>query len=307
MQVNIFFSWQSKLWSVVFLSTFFFSCQKKEKTFDASGTFEAIETVISAQAGGQILSFNIKEGQALQAATIVGYIDSVGLSLKKEQLTAQMKAILSKKPNISSQLAALNQQLLTAKKEQKRFKNLVEAGAVPKKQLDDANAQVAYLEKQISVQKSIMKQSSSSLNKETEPLKIQKEQLSDQLRKNVIVNPIEGTVLAKYAEQFELAVPGKALYKIADLSHLILRVYLTNDQLAQVRLNQMVTVQTDDGKGVFKDTKGKIIWISDKAEFTPKTIQTKAERANLVYAVKVDVPNDGYLKIGMYGQIIFDK
>src|SRR5690606_40858196 len=138
MQVNIFFSWQSKLWSVVFLSTFFFSCQKKEKTFDASGTFEAIETVISAQAGGQILSFNIKEGQALQAATIVGYIDSVGLSLKKEQLTAQMKAILSKKPNISSQLAALNQQLLTAKKEQKRFKNLVEAGAVPKKQLDDA-------------------------------------------------------------------------------------------------------------------------------------------------------------------------
>lgn len=276
-----------------------------ENTFDASGSFEAVETVISAEATGTLKSFQIEEGQTLEAGQQVGYVDTVQLYLKKKQLESQMEALAAKKPNIPVQLSALQEQLKTAETEKKRVENLVKSDAATTKQLDDVNAQIAVIKKQIDAQKSTLDISSTGINKDILPLGIQIEQLNDQLLKSRIVNPLSGTVITKYAEQSEMVAAGKPLYKIADLSEIILRVYISANQLPQVKLNQKVKVHTDDGKGGFAETEGVITWISDKAEFTPKTIQTKEERANLVYAMKVKVKNDGTYKIGMYGEVNF--
>lgn len=281
------------------------SCGKNENQFDATGSFEAVETIISAEAQGVIKEFSLEEGQTLKANTEIGYIDSVQLSLKKNQLEAQINAVLSRKPNVSLQLASLQEQLKTAEREQERVSNLVKADAATTKQLDDVNAQVQVLKRQLSALKSNLDITISSIKSETAPLEIQIEQIKDLIQKSKIVNPITGTVLTKYAEKNEMAAPGKPLYKIADVSSLILRVYISGNQLPQVKLNQTVTVRTDNGEGGFDETKGVITWISTKAEFTPKTIQTKEERANRVYAVKVSVKNEGNLKIGMYGEIKF--
>lgn len=282
------------------------SCNKNQDTFDASGSFEAEETIISADAQGTLKAFNVEEGQNLKAGEIVGYIDSVQLYLKKQQLEAQVIALSGKKPNIPVQLSALQEQLVTAQKEKVRTINLVKGDAATPKQLDDINAQIALLKKRIEAQKSSLSISSEGINKDVIPLQIQIEQLEDQLSKYKIINPINGTVLTKYAEANELASIGKPLYKIADLSQIILRAYITGNQLPQTRLNQKVKVLTDDGNGGYKQTEGTVTWISDQAEFTPKTIQTKEERANKVYAIKVKVKNDGSYKIGMYGEIKFN-
>lgn len=276
-----------------------------EKTFDASGSFEAVETVISAETTGTLKEFQVEEGQSLESGQLVGYIDTVQLYLKKKQLESQMEALAAKKPNIQVQLSALQEQLKTAEIEKKRVENLVKSDAATTKQLDDVNAQIAVIKKQIDAQKSTLEISTTGINKDILPLGIQIEQLNDQLQKSRIINPLSGTVIAKYAEQSEMVAAGKPLYKIADLSEIILRVYISANQLPQVKLNQNVKVHTDDGKGGFAETSGVVIWISDKAEFTPKTIQTREERANLVYAMKVKVKNDGTYKIGMYGEITF--
>lgn len=236
---------------------------------------------------------------------MIGYIDSLQLYLKKRQLEAQIKATLSKKPDISAQLAALQEQLKAAERDQVRYTNLLKDDATTRKQVDDINSQVAILKRQIAAQQSSLAISTGSISEETNPLKVQIAQTNDQLEKCRIINPITGTVLTKYAERNEMASPGKALYKIADLSSLNLRAYVTGDQLPKIKLNQKVKVLTDNGKDSYKEQQGTIIWINDKAEFTPKTIQTKDERANLVYAVKIKVPNDGSLKIGMYGEVKF--
>jgi len=278
---------------------------KNEKTFDASGSFEAVEVIISAEANGVLEAFNIEEGQVLQAGQMIGYIDSTQLYLKKKQLETQITALLAKKPNITVQLSVLYEQLKTAETEQQRISNLVKSDAATTKQMDDINAQIEIIKKQIDAQKSTLSISSEGINKDILPLQVQVEQLNDQLLKCKIINPINGTVLTKYAEQNEMAVAGKALYKIADLSTIILRVYISSNQLAQVKLNQKVKVHTDDGSGGFSENEGTITWISDKAEFTPKTIQTKEERANMVYAIKIKMPNNGVYKIGMYGEVVF--
>jgi HlyD family secretion protein len=278
---------------------------KNENTFDASGSFEAVEVIISAEANGVLKEFNIEEGQVLQVGQLIGYIDSTQLYLKKKQLETQIVALLAKKPNISVQLSALQEQLKTAETEQQRITNLVKSDAATTKQLDDINAQIEIIKKQIEAQKSTLVISSEGINKDVLPLHAQVEQLDDQLAKCKIINPVNGTVLTKYAEQNEMTAVGKALYKIADLSTIILRVYISSNQLAKVKLNQKVKVHTDDGSGGFKEDEGTITWISDKAEFTPKTVQTKEERANMVYAVKIKMPNDGVYKIGMYGEIVF--
>jgi HlyD family secretion protein len=283
----------------------FSSCKSKKNDFDASGAFEAEEILISSEASGTIKQFNIEEGQTLKAGQMIGYIDSIQLFLKKKQLEAQINALNSKKPNVSVQLASLEEQLKTAEREQKRIDNLVKANAGTAKQLDDINAQVEILKKQIEAQRSSLDISSGSISKDALPLKIQIEQINDQLEKCKIINPVNGTVLAKYVEANEMSSPGKPLYKIANLSTIILRAYITGDQMSSVKLNQIVKVLTDDGKGGYKETGGTITMINDKAEFTPKTIQTKDERANLVYAIKVNVKNDGSYKIGMYGEIKF--
>lgn len=282
------------------------ACKKEQSAFDASGTFEAKETIVSTTASGRIMQFTIEEGQQLKANDNVGYIDTVQLYLKKQQLQAQIKAVLSKQPDKSSQLATVQEQIKTAKTEKQRIQNLLNAGAATQKQLDDINAQITVLEKQLAAQQSSLNTTSSSINSEVAPILLQIEQINDQLLKSSIVNPVNGTVLTKYAEQDEIAVAGKALYKIADLSEMTLRAYITGDQLASIQNGQTVNVSVDDGNGGYKQLAGTVTWISDKAEFTPKTIQTKEERANLVYAVKIAVKNDGYIKIGMYGEVNFN-
>lgn len=294
-----------------------FACSGNKHPYDASGTFEAVETIVSAEATGVIKQFDVEEGQSLAVGQIVGYIDSTQLSLRKKQLEAQIKATGSRLPDISvqtsyykQQLAAMQVKFDNLKHEQNRIQNLVKADAATGKQLDDTNAQVQEMEKQLQViqqqnaaQVSVLKTQTSGLRSDVLPLVAQIEQITDQLNKCNIVNETKGTVLTKYAEVNEMATAGKALYKIADLSSIVLRAYITGDQLAKVKLNQKVTVMVDDGKDAYKNYEGTIEWINNKAEFTPKTIQTKDERANLVYAVKIRVSNDGFLKIGMYADV----
>ena len=289
--------------TITFAALLLASCTNDRNAYDASGTFEAVETIISAEANGVIKELDIQEGQNLAAGQLVGYIDSTQLHLKKRQLQAQIGAVLSRKPNVAVQLAALQEQLRQAIREQQRIANMVKSDAATPKQLDDANAQVAVIKKQIAAQQSSLGITASSLTEEASPLEVQIAQLEDQLTKSRIVNPIEGTVLVKYAEAKETATVGKPLYKIADLSSIILRAYVTGPQFSQIKLNQQVTVLVDDLAGKYREYEGTVEWISDKAEFTPKTIQTKDERENLVYAAKIRVKNDGLLKIGMYGEV----
>ena len=280
------------------------SC-KEERQFDATGSFEADEYIISAEGMGTIKMLQIEEGKTIQENEIIGYIDTIQLHLKREQIDAQIKAVLSRKPNIAVQIASVEEQLNGVKKEQQRFTRLVQNEAATPKQLDDINTQYQVLKKQLDALYSSLEINAEGLSNESVPLRIQKEQLDDQINKCIIVNPIKGTSLSQYAKVNEIATTGKPLYKIADLSNIILRVYISGDQLSKVKLNQKVKVFTDAGDGKFKETEGTITWISDKSEFTPKTIQTKNERANLVYAIKVKVVNDGSYKIGMYGEINF--
>ncbi len=281
------------------------ACNSKKPDFDASGSFETEETIISAEASGTIKQFDLEEGEELKAGQYIGFIDSLQLYLKKKQIESQVKSTLSQKPNINAQIAALQVQLKTAEKEQQRITNLVKADAATQKQLDDITSQIEVLKKQIEAQQSALGITSESISQQTNPLQVQVEQINDQLAKCKIINPVNGIVLTKYVEPNEMAMPGKALYKIADVSFLYLRAYVTGAQLSQLKLNQNVKVMVDDGAKNYKEHAGVITWISSKAEFTPKTIQTKDERANMVYAIKIKVKNDGFLKIGMYGEIKF--
>jgi len=282
------------------------SCQSNSNDFDASGSFEAEETIISAQANGILKSFNIQEGQSLTAGQKLGLIDTTALHLKKAQVKAQMAALGSRKPNKTLQVASLKSQLSYAVNEEARLKKLQAGGAASGKQLDDIEAKISSLNKQLSALESSLSISINSIEKDIEQLAVQVAQIDEQLQKCHIINPLNGVVITKYAEAFEMAAAGKPLYKIADLSHIILRAYISGNQLPQVKVNQKVKVFTDHGDGEFSETEGSVIWISDKAEFTPKTIQTKDERANMVYALKVLVKNTGEYKIGMYGEIKFN-
>src|SRR5690606_16101325 len=225
--------------------------------------------------------------------------------LKLRQVEAQIAALQVKSPNIPLQLATLREQLKALEKEKQRIANLLRSNAATEKQLDDIQAEMAVIHAQIQAQESSLQLTAAGINKDIIPLEVQVEQLKDQLQKHKIVNPVNGTVLTKYAEAHEMTAPGSPLYKIADLSAIILRAYISGNQLAQVKLKQKVRVFTDDGYGGLKETEGIIIWINEKAEFTPKSIQTKEERANRVYAIKVKVINDGTYKIGMYGELTF--
>lgn len=279
------------------------SCHTGENAFDASGTFEGEEVIVSAEVSGTIERLDVQEGADVGRGAPLGWIDSTQLYLRKKQLLAQVDAILARRPDIATQLASYRVQLETAEREEERVSNLVKAAAATQKQLDDAKAQTALIRRQMQAHRSSLDLSSQALVSETLPLSAQVEQLDDQLRRCRVVNPMSGTILARYAEAHELATPGKPLYKIADLSSLSLRAYITGTQLPLIKLGQKVKVFVDNGSGGFKEYPGEITWISDKAEFTPKTIQTKEERADLVYAIKVQVKNDGYLKIGMYGEV----
>ncbi len=307
------------------------ACKDGDQEFDASGVFEADEVVISSEAVGKILRFEIEEGSSLKAGQVIGSVDCKNLSLQKAQVEASIDALGQKTNDAAPQTQILREQLTTQQRqiatqreqlrilerERKRLDNLVKAEAVPAKQLDDVEGQIDILKKQIETTESQLavvtqqiksqQQQVSIQNRgvlsERKPLEERIAQFDDQLQRCNITNPIEGTVLVKYAAADEMTATGKPLYKIANLSTLTLRAYITGDQLSKVKLNQSVKVFVDNGKDDYKEVSGTVIWIASKAEFTPKTIQTKDERANLVYATKIKVKNDGYLKIGMYGEV----
>lgn len=282
-------------------------CRDASNKFDATGNFEADEVIISSEAAGRILKLDIEEGMDVDANAVVGLIDTTQLYLRKKQLEYSIKAVVAKSPNATVQLAAIKEQMETAQREKKRVENLLKDDAATQKQLDDLNAQLLLLQRQYDAMQSNLSVTTRSIQSETLPLKAQLDQVQDQLNKSVIRNPFKGTVLTKYALKDEVASPGKALYKVADLSSLILRAYISGSQLSQVKLGQTVDVLVDAPEGEYKKYKGEIMWVSEKAEFTPKTIQTKDERANLVYATKIMVKNDGYLKLGMYGEVNFNS
>ena len=282
---------------------FLLSCGNTNNQFDASGIFETTEVIVSSQANGELMEFNVTEGLQVEAKKPVGYIDTTQLYLKKMQLMASMKAVGSRQYNVSKQIASIKQQIATQKSEQQRFENLVKSNAATQKQLDDISAQIIVLEKQLAAQTETLENSNRSISGETSGLAMQIAQIDDLIRKSIVCSPIDGVVLSKYAEQGELAVQGKGLFKVADIENMKLRVYITADQLTSIEIGQQVKVYADQGKSDRKEYPGTIIWISDKAEFTPKTIQTRDERANLVYAVKIAVKNDGYIKRGMYGEL----
>jgi len=283
------------------------SCGKKKSDCDASGTFEATEIVVSSQVAGEIMTFDLTEGQSLKADEQVGYIDTVQLSLKKKQLLAGIRATDSRSYNVSLQIASLKRQIEKQQTELARFNNLLKSNAATQKQVDDIQASLDVLQEQLSAQTATLNNTNSSISAEVSGLLAQMEQLDDLLLKSLIKSPIDGIVLAKYAEKGELAAQGKALFKIADLNQIYLRAYITADQLNSLKLNDSVRVFADFGKKEMKEYQGQITWISDKSEFTPRTILTKDERANLVYAVKIAVTNDGFLKMGMYGEILIEN
>ena len=287
------------------LLALFSACGNGAPKYDATGTFETTEVLVSAEASGRLLYFDIEEGMLLKAGEEVGIVDTVQLYLKKLQLEASLKSVEEQRPDILKQVAATKEQISAAQRERNRVANLLKVGAANQKQLDDAEDQLEVLRKQLVAQNSTLSNSHQSLTWQSSSVGIQVAQVEDQLKKCHITSPITGTVLAKYAEAGELTAMGTPLFKVADTEQMYLRAYITSEQLSQVKLGQKVTVFSDYGTDEHKQYPGVVTWISDTSEFTPKTILTKNERANLVYAVKIAVHNDGLLKIGMYGGVEF--
>jgi HlyD family secretion protein len=311
------------------------SCGDKVNHFDATGTFEATEVTVSAKASGELVVFQVSEGQEIEKGKEVGHIDSYQLQLKKDQLAttrsqldankrqlaATRHATDSKQLDLEMQVAAIKQQIANAQVERQRFSELVNDGAVPRKQLDDINYQIKVLQKQLSAAQEQIKSNNASLAQQSSGigaqmegidaqqanLTVQQAQLDDQIANTLIKSPIKGTVLEKYVEQGEFVSPGKPLFKMADISEMTLRAYVTSAQLEKVKLGQAVKVSTDYGDHHGQTYDGVVTWISSQSEFTPKTIVTDDERADLVYAVKVKVKNDGQIKMGMYGKLRFEQ
>ena len=288
------------LLAAAFLMT---ACGRPEQAYDATGLFEATEVTVSAEQNGRLLYFDINEGERIGAGRQVGLIDTVQLYLQALQLGATCEAYAARRPDTDKQIAATRQQLAKARHERDRFAALVADGSANRKRLDDAESQVLVLEKQLDAQLSSLSTSTRSLNAQMSGTEIQRAQVADQLEKCHITSPITGIVLEKYSEQGEFAAIGKPLFKVADLDNMYLRAYLTSTQLKSVKLGQSVKIYADYGDGERREYEGRISWISSKSEFTPKTILTDDERADLVYAVKVAFRNDGYVKIGMYGEV----
>lgn len=282
------------------------ACTGNEVKWDATGSFEATEVTVSAEGSGNILSLSITEGQMLESGEFVGQIDTVQLYLNKLQLTASRSGAMSQRADIAKQIAATEQQIRWQESEQSRFEKLLSQNAATAKQLDDITNQISVLKRQLAAQRSTLENSNRSISDQAQALEVQIAQVEDQLRKCRITSPIRGTVLVRYAEQGEFTAVGKPLFTVANLDQIYLRAYITADQLTQMKLGQKVRVYADFGADSQREYQGIVEWISPRSEFTPKTIQTRDERANLVYAIKIATQNDGYLKIGMYGQVVLE-
>lgn len=287
---------------LVIISVFFFSsCSDKNGKSDAFGNFETVEVMVSSEMSGKLVQFSGEEGKIYNAGDKIGLIDTIQLSLKREQIVAQRKASSSKIGNIQSQIDVQEETKNTMQVDKDRIEKLVKDNAVPTKQLDDINGKIKVVESQIS---SIKTQNSAVLSEIT-AMDRQIDQIADQIKRCLVVNPIKGTILEKYVEPSEIVVPGKTLFKIADLEQMNLRVYISGAQLSAVKIGQKVNVLIDKDVKEKETLEGIVTWISSQAEFTPKIIQTKEERVNLVYAMKIAVKNDGRLKIGMPGEVRF--
>ena len=285
--------------SVVLLT----SCGKSGLNYDASGVFESTEVTVSAKVTGEIKSLQIAEGQEVTAGQSLGQISTVQLELQKSQLLSTKTATASKKLDAMRQVASIQQQISNMQREKERFDALLKDGAATRKQVDDIDYQISVLEKQLAATREQVSTSNTSIDSQTESILAQVSLIDEQIKDAQIISPLTGTVLDKYAEQGEFAMPGKALFKVANLDEMQLRAYVTADQLSRIKLGKDVKVYADFGSKEQREYDGKVVWISNKAEFTPKTILTQDERADLVYAVKIAVKNDGYIKIGMYGEV----
>ena len=281
------------------------ACGRKERQYDATGVFEATETTVYAEQTGALLTFNVEEGDTVGQNREVGLIDTTQLWLKMKQAEAMKSVYQSQKPEQEKQIAVTRQQLAKAKQDQQRYKELVADGAAPGKMLDDANSQVEVLQRQLDAQLSSLIVNTNALDKQMDATDVQAEQLRDQIRKCHILVPAKGTVIEKYVERGEFVSAGKPLFKMADTENMFIRAYVTSAQLENIKTGQKATVFADYGNGGKKEYEGRVTWISSRSEFTPKTILTDDERADLVYAVKVAIKGDGYVKMGMYGEVLF--
>jgi HlyD family secretion protein len=279
----------------------FMACSDKDSLKDATGVFEATEIIVSAEANGKLLRFDAQEGQQLKKNEILGQIDTVQLSLQKMQLRAQQLSIEAGKPDVPSQVNATEREIEKLEFEKIRTQKLVEGDVATQKQLDDIESQLLVLQARLRAQKKSLGSSIQAIDAQNNAIDVQVDQLNDQISRCQVKSPIDGSILVKYTEQGEFVNLGKPLFKVANMENMVLRAYVTAQQLKDLRINQKVKVLAEFGADETKEYEGEITWISDKSEFTPKTIQTQDERANLVYAVKVSVKNNGYLKIGMYG------
>jgi len=291
-----------KIVFIIIAATTLLSCGNGDEKADGYGNFEATEITISAENNGKLVQFNIQEGQEVKKDVFVGFIDTITLALNREQLLVSKQVVASRSKGVLSQITVLNSRLKTAKINKVRVENLIKDNAGTQKQLDDVNGEIDVINQQI---RSIEIQNAPVVN-ELKSIDVQLKQVADKINKSKIINPVNGTVLVKYAEPDEITAFGKPLYKIADLSTMQLRVYISETQLASINIGQEVTVKIDAGDDM-KSYIGKISWIASEAEFTPKIIQTKEERVALVYAVKIDVANDGSLKIGMPAEMWVEK
>ncbi len=278
------------------------SCSN-EAGYDAQGTFEATEITLSSEVSGKILDFCASEGDKICAGDTIAIIDTVQLYLRKLQLEKQGASVLKNRPDVNKQIDALQKRLEKAEREKLRLENLIADGAATSKQLDDADAAIVELRSRIEAERQTLSNSASSIDENASMIDVQIAMVEDMLRKSVITSPIDCQVLAKYAEAGEFAAAGRPILKIADTDKLFLRAYFTSEQLADIKIGQEVDVKADFGGDRQYSYKGKIVWISDESEFTPKTIQTKDSRSNLVYAVKIGVENDGRLKIGLAAEV----
>ena len=278
------------------------SCDR-EIEYDASGNFEATDVTLSAESSGKILELDVNEGDTVTPGQIIALIDTAQLHYQKEQLLFQRSASNVSRPDISLQLASLRRELDKQLFERERVQRLLTDGAATSKQLDDINSAIRVLEDRISAQQSTLRNNAASINESSSAIESQVRQISSKIEDCKIISPIRGTILTKYCEPGEYAIPGKPVVKIADLGKMYLRAYFSSKQLADIKLGQRVTVTANFGGDRLYDYPGTITWISSESEFTPKNIQTQDSRSNLVYAVKIAVENDGLLKIGGYGNV----
>ena len=299
------------------LTLFMVSCSNQEKECDATGTFEATEVTVSAKSTGELKTIDITEGQLVESGVVVGQIDAYQLQMTAQQLEAQKRQLAmsrnatdSRRLDLEKQLSSINQQISNTQRERQRFSELVRDGAVPRKQLDDINNQIKVLERQRDATRDQIRSNNTSLSEQSKGISAQidgidaqRKQIADQIANAEVKAPLSGTVLEKYVERGEFVATGKPLFKIADTQNMFMRAYVTSSQLKDIKVGQKVKVFADYGGGQKKEYDGTISWISSRSEFTPKTILTDDERADLVYAVKIAIKNDGYVKIGMYGEV----